>query len=500
MTKVLVANRGEIAVRVLRACQDLGISTVAVYSDADRNSLHVRHADEAYNIGPAPVRESYLRIDRIIEAARRAKADAIHPGYGLLSENAEFSQACRDEGIVFVGPSPAVIKAMGNKLIARLTMQSAGVPVVPGIYDHIRNEDHAETTADEIGYPVVIKASAGGGGKGMRVVRSASEIGVALREASAEASAAFGDDTLYIEKLLQSVRHVEIQVLADGLGNILHLGERECSIQRRHQKIIEESPSPAISSEMRQSMGEIAVRAARAVGYESAGTIEFLVDENKNFYFLEMNTRLQVEHAVTEMVTGIDIVMEQLRIASGCKLRYRQEDISIKGWAIECRITAEDPFNGFTPSVGKIVGLHEPSGPGVRVDSGIFPGFESSLHYDPLLSKLIVWGENRTQAILRMRRALREYKVIGLQTIIPLHLRVTETATFLDGQIDTSFIDQMDVLARSSHRSRTCLAAVAAALVVHTNRNNISPKISLGKSNGPSPWKLAARREGLRPR
>ena len=500
LRKILVANRGEVAVRVLRACQDLGIYTVAVYSDADRNSLHVRYADEAYNIGPAPVRDSYLCIERIIEAARDAKAEAIHPGYGFLAESAEFSRACRDAGLLFVGPPPAVIEAMGNKLVARRTMQDAGVPVVPGIYDCIRDENHALKTADDIGYPVLVKAAAGGGGKGMRVVNRSREMGAALREASAEAAAAFGDHTLYVEKLLEHVRHIEVQLLADRSGNVIHLGERECSIQRRHQKLIEESPSPMVSSEMRKRMGEVAVRAAKTVGYEGAGTVEFLVDENRDFFFLEMNTRLQVEHAVTEMVTGVDIVIEQLRIASGCSLRHNQEDVNFNGWAIECRITSEDSCKGFMPSVGTIASLHEPSGPGVRVDSGVFAGFETSLHYDPLIAKLIVWGESRTQAILRMRRALREYKILGIQTSIPFHLRVMETPGFIDGRIDTSFIDQQNVPAGTGCQPSSRLAAVAASLVVHASAHSHLPKRIPCRSNGVSPWKLAARREGLRAR
>ena len=500
LKKVLVANRGEIAVRVLRACEELGIATVAVYSDADRNSMHVRYADEAYNIGSAPARQSYLRGDRIIDIARRAGAEAIHPCYGFLAENAEFRNACDDAGLIFIGPSAQTIRAMGDKLVARRTMRDAGIPVVPGSYDSIKDEDHALTVAEEIGYPVVIKAAAGGGGKGMRVIKSKDEVASALRGAAAEARSAFGDDTLYMEKMLEGIRHIEVQLLADRFGNVIYLGERECSIQRRHQKLIEESPSTAVDAEMRRKMGELAVTAAKAVGYESAGTIEFLVDKNKNFYFLEMNTRLQVEHSVTELVTGVDIVIEQLRMAAGRKLRYRQEDVKINGWAIECRITSEDPYNNFMPSVGKIVSLSEPSGPGVRVDSGVFEGFEVTLYYDPLIAKLIIWGETRAQAILRMRRALNEYKIIGIRTSIPFHLRMLETARFITGKIDTTFLDRINVLANDGPSTRTKLAAIAAALVAYRSRHDLIAKSLADGSAGPNMWKFNARREVLRPR
>ncbi|MCL5959490.1 MAG: acetyl-CoA carboxylase biotin carboxylase subunit [Chloroflexi bacterium] len=498
--KVMVANRGEIAVRVLRACKELGISTVAIYSDADRNSLHVRYADEAYNIGPPPARQSYLRIDQIIDVAKAAKVDAIHSGYGFLAENAEFSQACRNTGIVFIGPSPETIRAMGDKLVARRTMQRAGVPVVPGIYEGIRDEAHALAAAKEIGYPVLIKAAAGGGGKGMRIVRNRDETASAIRGATAEAVSAFGDGTIYLEKMLEGVRHVEVQLLADRFGNIIHLGERECSIQRRHQKLIEEAPSMAVNPELRKKMGEVAVRAAKTVGYESAGTVEFLLDKDKNFYFLEMNTRLQVEHPITELVTGVDIVIEQLRIAAGRKLRHKQEDINAKGWAIECRITSEDPYNDFMPSVGKIISLYEPGGPGVRVDSGIFEGFEVGLHYDALIAKLIVWGESRAQAILRMRRALKEYKVLGIQTSIPFHLKMMGMREFLTGRIDTGFLERQTVLTTNGSRSRDALAAIAATLVVHKSRQEFLARNMVNGHTGLSMWKYSARRDVLRPR
>ena len=500
LRKVLVANRGEIAVRILRACEELGIATVAVYSDADRNCLHVRYANEAYNIGPAAARQSYLRMDRIIDAAKQAKAEAIHPGYGFLAENAEFSKACQDAGIVFIGPSPETIRALGDKLAARQTMQKTGIPVVPGTYEGIRDEAHALAAAEEIGYPVLIKAAAGGGGKGMRVVRSSADMASAVRAAAAEAMAAFGDGTLYMEKMLEGVRHIEVQLLADRFGNVIHLGERECSIQRRHQKLIEESPSIAVDPDLRRRMGETAVKAAKTVGYESAGTVEFLLDKNKNFYFLEMNTRLQVEHPITEFVTGVDIVIEQLRMATGRRLRYKQEDININGWAMECRITSDDPYNDFMPSVGKIISLSEPSGPGVRVDSAIFEGYEVTLYYDPLIAKLIVWGESRAQAIMRMRRALNEYKIIGIQTSIPFHLRMMETASFITGRIDTSFLERQNVLISDGGGSRKELAALAAALVAYTSRRDLIAKSLVDSQVGPSMWKYSARREVLRPK
>lgn len=496
--KVLVANRGEIAVRVLRACEELGIKTVAVYSDADRNCQHVRYADEAYNIGPPRARQSYLRIDRIIDVAKRSGAEAIHPGYGFLAENPDFSQACREAGIVFIGPSPETIRAMGDKLTARRTVAEAGVPVVPGTFHGVEDEESAASIAEEMGYPVLIKAAAGGGGKGMRVVQSRDELGSALRGARSEATSSFGNPTVYIEKMLDHVRHVEFQLLADNYGNIVHLGERECSIQRRHQKLIEEAPSTALDPALRRRMGEMAVKAASAVNYSSAGTVEFLVDKDKNYYFLEMNTRLQVEHPVTEMVTGIDIVIEQLRIAAGRKLRYKQDSINLKGWAIECRISSEDPFNDFLPSVGKITSVNEPGGPGVRVDGSIFEGFEVSLFYDPLIAKLIVWGETRGHAIRRMRRALTEFQIVGIQTNIPFHLKVMDTASFIAGQIDTGFLDRQNVITSDEAGELSEVAAVAAALVAYHNRQEaMARSVGSGRATG-SMWKMIGRRDLLR--
>ncbi|MBI2942198.1 MAG: acetyl-CoA carboxylase biotin carboxylase subunit [Chloroflexi bacterium] len=499
--KVLVANRGEIAVRVLRACAELGLATVAVYSDIDRHALHVRYADEAYPIGSAPASESYLRIDRLIDVARESGAEAIHPGYGFLAENPDFSQACRDAGLTFIGPSPHAIRTMGDKLLARKTVSAAGVPIVPGSDGIVPTQAAAEAVARAIGYPLLLKAAAGGGGKGMRVVRAPEELAGAYRAAASEALAAFGDDRLYVERLLESVRHIEVQVLADRHGNVIHLGERECSIQRRHQKLIEESPSTVVDDDLRHAMGAIAVRAAQAAGYENAGTAEFLLDRDKHYYFLEMNTRLQVEHPVTEMVTGIDLVVEQLRIAMGRRLRYRQKDVRPNGWAIECRITAEDPYNNFLPSTGRLTSVDEPSGPGVRVDSGMFEGMDVSVHYDPLLAKLICWGETRGQAILRMRRALNEFHIMGIKTVVPFHLRVMDSPSFIAGRFDTAFMEKQAVLTeRESERG--LIAAVAAAAVAYRAKQEAAAR-AMGQSapdaRGPgSTWRVVARREGLR--
>ncbi|TAK24796.1 MAG: acetyl-CoA carboxylase biotin carboxylase subunit [Chloroflexota bacterium] len=492
MRKVLIANRGEIAVRIIRACGEIGIPTVAVYSEVDRSALHVRYADEALLIGPAAARDSYLRIDKIIDAARKSGADAIHPGYGFLSERAEFAQACRDAGITFVGPSPSVIRALGDKMTARRTMVDHGVPVVPGSTGLIESLDEAIAVANKIGFPLLIKASAGGGGKGMRVVTRMEDLGSLLRAAANEAQAAFGDGAVYIEKQLEAVRHIEVQILADGHGNVVHLGERECSIQRRHQKLIEESPSPAVTEDLRTRLGDAALRAARAVGYESAGTVEFLLDRDGNFYFLEVNTRIQVEHPVTELVTGVDLIVEQLRIAAGRRLRYKQEDLTLNGWAIECRVSAEDPHNSFMPSTGRITMLSEPSGPGVRVDSGIYAGFDVSLYYDPLLAKLIVWGETRGQAILRMRRALSEYRVLGIRTTIPFHYRVMEMASFIAGRMDTRFIERDVITEPDINGEVATIAALAAALVAHQRRQEKAPAVS-DAAVGVNPWKLSGR-------
>ena len=466
--KVLVANRGEIAVRAFRACGERGLRTVAVFSDADRSALHVRYADEAYRIGPPPARASYLNIQAIIEAAQAAGADAIHPGYGFLSENKEFAEAVIAAGLVWIGPPPSAIRIMGDKVTARRAVMAAGVPVVPGTDAELADAE-AVARAAEIGYPVLLKASAGGGGKGMRAVNTPAELPAALESARREALSAFGSSTVYLEKLIPGARHVEIQILADQFGNCVYLGERECSIQRRHQKLIEEAPSVAVTPQVRAEMGQIAVRAALAAGYANAGTVEFLLDRAGHFYFLEMNTRLQVEHAITEMVTGIDILKEQLSIASGRALRYAQEDIHIRGHAIECRINAEDPYADFLPQAGRITALTEPTGPGVRLDSGIYPGVEVTPHYDSLLAKLIAWGETRAEAILRMRRALSELRVGGIHTTIPFHQQMMDSFRFQSGNFDTSFVEGPDGfrLAAQAGPDLSLVAALAAVLIEH---------------------------------
>ncbi|HEY53457.1 MAG TPA: acetyl-CoA carboxylase biotin carboxylase subunit [Caldilineae bacterium] len=496
--KILIANRGEIAVRIIRACQERGISTVAVYSDADRTALHVRYADEAYHIGPPPARESYLRIDRLIEVAQASGADAIHPGYGFLAENAQFAAACGDAGVTFIGPTPAAIAAMGDKITARETVARAGVPLVPGSARDL-SDDELAAAAAKLGYPVLVKASAGGGGKGMRLVHQPDELVSALAAARREAKAAFDDDSVYLEKVIEGARHVEIQILADMHGNVIHLGERECSIQRRHQKLVEESPSVVISEETRAKMGAIAVAAARAVDYVSAGTVEFLYDKDGNFYFLEMNTRLQVEHPVTELVTGVDIVKEMISIADGRRLRIKQEDVQMSGWAIECRITAEDPDNNFMPSSGKIIQLREPTGPGIRVESGIYEGAEVSLFYDPMIAKLIVWGENRAEAILRMRRALSEYRIAGVKTSIPFHLALMDTPRFQWGQFDTAFLETHVAPEVQDIDKQRRLAAIVGAMLLH-ERGLRSINISHGDdaADGPSAWRRSALLLGMR--
>jgi acetyl-CoA carboxylase biotin carboxylase subunit len=436
----LIANRGEIAVRVARACRDLGVRSVAIFSDVDRDALHVRHADEAYNCGPAPAAKSYLDIARIVEIARQCGANAVHPGYGFLSENADFAQACADAKLVFIGPKPETIRAMGDKVISRQRMQAAKVPIVPGTTERL-TDDQAVAFAREIGLPVMVKASAGGGGRGLRLVQREADLVAALKRGRSEAKSSFGDDGIYVEKFVEEPRHIEIQILGDSHGSVIHLCERECSIQRRHQKVIEEAPANGMPPKLREDMGRAAVAAAKAVGYEGAGTVEFLVDRKLAFYFLEMNTRVQVEHAVTEMVTGIDIVKAGIRIAAGEPMGLRQDDVGIHGWAIEHRICAEDPDKNFMPSPGKITAYRAPEGPGVRVDSGVSLGAEVTVYYDPLIAKLICWGRDRGEAIARARRALHEYTIEGVKTSIPFHRRVLENPKFLSGQFDTSFIE-----------------------------------------------------------
>ncbi|NUQ37908.1 MAG: acetyl-CoA carboxylase biotin carboxylase subunit [Caldilineales bacterium] len=496
--KVLVANRGEIAVRIIRACQERGIRTVAVFSDADRTALHVRYADEAYHIGPPAARESYLRGDKLIDVARQAGADAIHPGYGFLAENAGFAAAVRDADIAFIGPSPEAIEAMGDKITARERVTQAGVPLVPGTPRHLRDADLAAAAA-QLGYPILVKASAGGGGKGMRTVADPADLESGLAAARREALAAFGDDSVYLEKAIEAARHVEIQILADRHGHCIHLGERECSIQRRHQKLVEECPSVAVDAALREQMGAVAVAAAQAVNYESAGTIEFLLDKNGQFYFLEMNTRLQVEHPVTELVTGVDIVKEMIRIADGRQLRIRQEDVHMKGWAIECRITAEDPENNFMPASGKIVALREPTGPGIRVESGIYEGFEVSLFYDPMIAKLIAYGETRAEAILRMRRALKEYRIAGLKTSIPFHMALMDSPRFQWGQFDTRFLESHTAPPLAAAQEHERLAAIVAAMLHHERGlRNIAISHGVEGEQGQSTWRRSALLTGMR--
>lgn len=440
--KVLIANRGEIAIRIMRTCREMDIETVAVYSEVDRTSLHVRYAHEAYYIGKSASSESYLNIEKIIEVAQNCGADAIHPGYGFLSENANFARRCSEAGIIFIGPSPEVIEQMGDKIQARDAMTKAGIPVVPGTPGAIGDESGILSTIREIGLPVMIKASAGGGGKGMRLVKSETEIVSSVRAARSEAMTSFGDDSVYIEKYITSPHHIEFQILADQHGNAIHLFERECSIQRRHQKMIEETPSPLMTDELREKMGHAAVQAAKAVNYTGAGTIEFLVNNDLNFYFLEMNTRLQVEHPITERVTGVDLVKQQIKIAQGEVLEYKQESLSQKGHSIECRIYAEDPDNNFMPSAGKIYKISEPLGLGVRTDGYVYEGYEIPIYYDPMISKLIVWGKTRGEAISRMRRALYEYKITGVKTSIKYLERIMNNNNFIRGDYDTHFIEK----------------------------------------------------------
>ena len=508
--KVLIANRGEIALRVIRACQELGVKTVAVYSDADAHAPHVREADEAVNIGPPPAAQSYLLGDRLIEVALRTGAQAIHPGYGFLSERAWFARAVRDAGLVFIGPPAESIEAMGSKTAARQLVIAAGVPVVPGTTEALRDADEARIIADKFGYPVLLKAAAGGGGKGMRVVHAANELADALASAQREARNAFGDDAVYVEKYIDGPRHVEIQILADSYGHVIHLGERECSVQRRHQKMIEEAPSVAVSRELRAKMGATAVAAARAAGYVNAGTCEFLLDKDGSFYFLEMNTRIQVEHPVTELVMGLDLVQWQIRIAAGEPLPFAQKDFHPRGWAIECRITSEDPTNGFLPSTGRVEYLHVPSGPGVRWDGGIETGSEIGLYYDPMLAKLIVHAPTRELAVARMRRALLELTIDGVETSRGFHLRVMDHPAFKSGDITIQWLEQtLPELTRPvSDPSALRLAAIAAALVTHAERTASAPTRATpasGVNDGTSSsagasWAALARRDALRTR
>ena len=496
-TKILIANRGEIAIRVIRACRELGVATVAVYSEADRAALHVRAADEAYFIGPAPSRESYLDGGHILEVARRCGADAIHPGYGFLSEHPEFAEACAAAGITFIGPNPRAIRVMGNKTTSRQAVYAMGVALVPGMRENLDSEQQALAWAKEIGYPVMLKAASGGGGKGLRMVSWAEDLPAAYRAAKAESLHAFGDDAVYLERYIEHPRHVEIQVLGDRHGNLIYFPERECSIQRRHQKVIEETPSTLVDGRMRRLMGEAAVMAARSVDYDSAGTVEFIVSgRTREFFFLEMNTRLQVEHPITEMVTGIDLCKEMIRSAAGYPLAFRQEDVPLHGHALECRIYAEDPDNRFLPSPGRIIGLRVPGGPWVRDESGMYEGMDVPIHYDPMLSKLVVWGSTRERCITRMSRALSEYSVKGIKTTIPFHARVMKNDKFIRGEIDTNFIDtQFQPEDAARVKPDEDIALVAAAIKAY-RRDKARTLRMLGGDDGAgeaSRWKDSGR-------
>jgi len=495
--KILIANRGEIALRIVRACKELGIATVAVYSEADRSALHVLEADEAYQLGPSPATESYLRSDLILEVARRADADAVHPGYGFVSENADFAEACERAGTKFIGPPSSAMRALGSKTRARQAADAAGMPRTPGSTRGLSSLEEAYAVAEEIRYPVMLKAAAGGGGKGMRAVARREDLKASFESAQSEALRAFGSDEVYLEKLVERPRHIEVQVLADEHGNAVYLGERECSVQRRHQKVIEEAPSPVVSADLRKRMGEAAVRLAQSQGYTNAGTVEFLVDEEQNFHFLEMNTRLQVEHPVTELVTGLDLVHLQIRIAQGERLPLKQEDVGMRGHAIECRVYAEDPDNGFFPSPGRITRLLQPGGPGIREDCGIYEGWVVPMEYDPMLSKLVAYAATRELAIARMLRALDEYVIGGIRTNLGLFRRILNEPNFRAGRIDTGYLDRL--LAGGSNERQPedtggTIATIAAALF---EAKRAAPP-QAPQAIATSGWKSAARREGLR--
>jgi acetyl-CoA carboxylase biotin carboxylase subunit len=498
--KILIANRGEIAVRILRACRELGIRSAAVFSEVDRKSLHVRLADEAYPIGPAPARESYLRIDKLMDVARRAGCDAIHPGYGFLAENAALPRACADAGITFIGPSAEAMEALGSKTAGRQLARRCEVPTVPGTNDPIEKPEEAQALAQSMGFPVLLKAVAGGGGKGMRLVTCTSDFAPAYRDASSEAMNAFGDSRLYLEKYLLKPRHVEIQILADSHGRVVSLGERECSVQRRHQKVIEEAPSPIMTPELRKKMGDAAVRLARAGRYTNAGTVEFLVDAHLNFYFLEVNTRLQVEHPVTEQVTGLDLVKLQIAIAAGHRLPFAWETITPRGNAMEVRLYAEDPDNNFFPSPGKILSRHAPSGPGIRLDDGVYEGWTVPNDYDPLLAKLIAWGNSREETIARLRRALEESIITGIKTNVALFRRILVDPDFLRAEIHTKWLDEL--LSRphteaAANTTGSTDAAVIAAALWQATRSASASSAAPSQNDATSRWKLEARRQQL---
>lgn len=492
--KVLVANRGEVAIRVIRACRELGVKTVTVYSEADGESLHVRYADECYCIGPAEPAQSYLNVDKIIDVAKRSGCEAIHPGYGFLSQIPAFARACEENGIEFVGPPSEVLQKMGNKVEARKIVEKAGFSIIPGSTEPARSTEEALEMAERVGYPVLVKAVYGGGGKGMRVVMSEDEMRRTLELAALEAEASFGSPELYVEKFLPRARHIEFQMLADKKGKVVHLGERECSLQRRYQKLIEETPSPLVTEELREDMGKAAVEITRAMNYVNAGTVEFLVDSEGNYYFLEMNTRLQVEHHVTEMVTGIDIVKAQIKIAAGQKLEYDQNDIVMRGHAINCRINAEDPYNDFMPSPGTVTRFRPPGGPGVRVDTHLYAGYTVSVFYDPLIAKLAVWGLNREESIQRMKNALSEFVIEGVKTTIPFHRKVMENECFLRGDIHVNFIEErISELLPERALEEEEAAAIIAVLADYIERGRTRAVIPRREPRAVSLWKLAGR-------
>jgi acetyl-CoA carboxylase biotin carboxylase subunit len=498
--KILIANRGEIAVRILRACRELGIQIVSIFSEVDRNALHVRLADEAYPIGPAASRESYLRIDKLMDVARKSRCDALHPGYGFLAENPDLARACVSEGITFIGPSAEAMENMGSKTAGKQLARRCEVATVPGTDDPIENPEEVQSLARSMGFPVLLKAVAGGGGKGMRIVANDAAFAGAWRDASSEALNAFGDARVFLEKYLIGPRHIEIQVFADSHGRVVSLGERECSVQRRHQKVVEEAPSPVMTPELRRKMGEAAVRLARAGGYVNAGTVEFLVDANLNFYFLEVNTRLQVEHPVTEQVTGLDLVKLQIAIAAGHRLPFAWETITPRGHAMEVRLYAEDPDNNFFPSPGKILSRHAPTGPGIRLDEGVYEGYTVPMEYDPLLSKLIAWGNSREESISRLRRALDEYTITGIRTNVSLFRRILSEPEFLRGEIHTKWLDELLARPRppaNPPRPGTEAAAVIAAALWHIEQANGASKRKADAQEPPSRWKMQGRREQL---
>lgn len=516
--KVLIANRGEIAVRIIRACRELGLQSVAVYSDVDREALHVRMADEAYHIGPALAAQSYLHIPTIIDVAKRSGAQAVHPGYGFLAENAAFVEACKDAGLIFVGPSAEAQRAMGEKTAARRTAQAVGVPIVPGAMTDVENDTLASEIAERLGYPILLKAAAGGGGKGIRFVRDPRDLLASLRTARSEAKSAFGDSRVYLEKAIAPARHIEVQFIADMHGHVVHLAERECSIQRRHQKLIEESPSPVVNEQLRARMTEATINLVRSIDYVSAGTAEFLLGPDNDFYFLEVNARIQVEHPVTELCTGVDLVQEQFRVAAGLPLSFSQDEIVLYGAAIECRISAEDPENHFLPATGTIQALQEPSGPGVRVESSLYPGLQVPLFYDPLLSKLVVWGRDRTQAIARMRRALAEYQIVGVRTTLPFACWLMEHPRFITADFSTDFIaEEWDgrslgatVFVGQEHGSQEQerendvspeqIAAIMGSLLLdeRIERERLRRQTASNWEGERSRWRDASRREALR--